>query len=94
VFKRKGKDEDDKKETSKAWFYAADIVKNPEEIDDYPHRYLVVADHSLIMRGHCFDNMPKALNLLAEQGWRIVDYEMGAATSVIIGHAILERDKP
>jgi len=91
MFRRKGKDEDEEKEDQKAWFYASYILKNPEEIDGYPGRYLIVADNSMILKGHCFTNMPRALNLLAEKGWRLVSYELAGVTNVLIGHAILEK---
>ena len=93
MFKKKGKEEEEKKEKSKEWFYAKDLLKKPEKIDKYTNHYLVVVDHSMIMKGHGFSNLSKVLHVLAERGWRLVDYEIAGVTNVLIGHAILEREE-
>lgn len=92
MFRKKDKEKEEKKEKFVDWFYAEDLLKNPEKIDEYTNHYLIVVDKSMILKGHGFANLSKVLNVLAERGWRLVDYEIAGITNVLIGHAILEKE--
>ncbi len=47
---------------------AADIVKNPDEVDLLTDSYIIIFDTSW---GGTFRNMLKAINILARIGWEI-----------------------
>ena len=96
MFRRKDKDKEEKgkkgEKRNQDWFYADYLLKNLEALDEYTNHYLIVADKSMVMKGHCFTNLSKVLNVLAQKGWRLVDYQITGVTNILIGHAILEKE--
>ena len=86
MFRKKGKGK------NHDWYYADYLLKNLEKLDEYTDHYLIVADYSQLLKGHCFNNLSKVLNVLAKKGWRLVDYKIAGVTNILIGHAILEKE--
>ena len=73
------------------WIYANDIVKNPEKIKEHPHKYCILVDTSMIVKGHGFDNLSKAIMMFGDKGWSCLSYEVIWAGSIAIGHALMEK---
>ena len=66
---------------------AKKIVKNPEIVDNYEGKYLLVWDSSLV--GGEYKNFEKAINILADKGWKLIQIE--AMSKINALYAVLEK---
>ncbi|MEM3389629.1 MAG: hypothetical protein QW334_00160 [Thermofilum sp.] len=71
---------------------ASDIVKNPEQ--ELEGRVRTIYDQALAYPR--FDNLEKALNILAEKGWRVramAVFESRKGLEAHMAYVIVEREK-
>jgi len=61
-------------EKGKSFFYCSSIIENPDKYASYPYKYLLIRDQST--QGS-YVNLIKAINLLAERGWRCLNVTSG-----------------
>jgi len=50
--------------------WADDIVRSPEKVEEIKSKYCVLCDRTVT--GGKFDNMNRAINIMAEKGWRCI----------------------
>lgn len=52
----------------KRWLLAKDYMKNPSILDFYPHKYVLLLDHSI---GVSHQNLLMAIEQMENQGWML-----------------------
>jgi hypothetical protein len=51
---------------------AADIVKNPQLVDQIRGRYQTIFDATVGLKSLSFDNFDRATKIMAEKGWKAI----------------------
>jgi hypothetical protein len=77
---------------------AAKIVKNPESVDGIRGRYQIIWDQALAHLS--FDNLDRAIKIMAEKGWKAISITSLSRPSALGGgpamymYALMERSTP
>jgi len=58
--------------------WASDIMKKPELIKDLTEPYVLICDRT--MTGGLFDNLIRAINLMAKEGWDCISISSSGTT--------------
>jgi hypothetical protein len=64
---------------------ASQIISNPAIIEEIQSRYLIIYDQTLV--GVRFDNLNRAINVMAEKGWRCVSITSFNAAGQMLSQA-------
>ena len=73
---------------------ASDIISNPDQLDELSGRYVLVADQTVKMKNVKFNDVQRAMNMMAERGWRCVNISSVFApvnSGVLCFYALMER---
>ena len=73
---------------------ASEILTNPKILKSYSGKYLVIADQSVEMKNVKFNDLQKAINLVAEDGWKCLGISSNFApvgSGIIHFYALMER---
>ena len=63
-----------------------DVVSNPSIIDNLDDKYVIIYDQALV--GMKFDNLNRAINIVAKKGWKCINITSFNAAGKYISTAV------
>ena len=73
---------------------ASEIVSSPDRLDELEGMYVIVADQTDEMKNVKFNDAQRAMNAMAERGWRCIDISSTFApvgSGILYFYALMER---